>query len=71
VRAALDQVIDRRLVMAYLAKTARRPARTTINLALAQFEKDLKAQNLTLVQHCEKVGLSDGDIRRSLAWKLS
>jgi peptidyl-prolyl cis-trans isomerase C len=70
-KAALDQVIDRRLVMAYLAKNGQVASKDDVNLALAQFEKDLKAQNLTLAQHCEKVGLSPEDIRRSLAWKLS
>ena len=70
-KAALDQVIDRRLVMAYLAKSGQAASKDDVNLALAQFEKDLKAQNLTLTQHCEKVGLTQEDIRRSLAWKLS
>src|SRR4051794_11517524 len=70
-KAALDQVIDRRLVMAYLAKNGQSASKEDVTLALAQFEKDLKAQNLTLAQHCEKVGLSPDDIRRSLAWKLS
>jgi parvulin-like peptidyl-prolyl isomerase len=40
-------------------------------LSLAQFEKELKAQNLSLAQHCEKVGTTPDDVRRSLAWKLS
>jgi parvulin-like peptidyl-prolyl isomerase len=71
VRAALDQVIDRRLVLAYLAKNQQAASKADIDLALAQFEKELKAQNLTLAQHCEKVGLTVDDVRRSLAWKLS
>jgi parvulin-like peptidyl-prolyl isomerase len=70
-RAALDQVIDRRLVLAYLAKNQQAASKADIDLALAQFEKELKAQNLTLAQHCEKVGLTVDDVRRSLAWKLS
>jgi peptidyl-prolyl cis-trans isomerase C len=70
-KAALEQVIDRRLVMAYLTKSSQAASKEDVALALAQFEKDLKAQNLTLAQHCEKVGLSPDEIRRSLAWKLS
>src|SRR5262245_42427133 len=70
-RAALDQVIDRRLVLAYLAKNQQAASKPDIDLALSQFEKELKAQNLTLAQHCEKVGLTVDDLRRSLAWKLS
>lgn len=70
-RAALDQVIDRRLVMAYLTKNGQAASKEDVSLALAQFDKELKAQNLTLAQHCEKVGLTVDDVRRSLAWKLS
>src|SRR5690348_5808163 len=57
-KAALEQVIDRRLVMAYLTKSGQAASKEDVALALPQFEKDLKAQNLTLAQHCEKVGLS-------------
>jgi parvulin-like peptidyl-prolyl isomerase len=70
-RAALDQVIDRRLVLAFLAKNQQAASKADVDLALAQFEKELKAQGQTLAQHCEKVGLTFEDLRRSLAWKLS
>lgn len=70
-RAALDQVIDRRLVLAYLTKTNHAASAQDIDLALAQFEKDLQSQNLTLDQHLKQVGLEAADIRRALAWKLS
>jgi parvulin-like peptidyl-prolyl isomerase len=70
-RAALDQVIDRRLVMAYLTKAGEAASKADVDLELAQFEKALKAQNVTLAQHCERVGLSPDDVRRALAWKLS
>jgi parvulin-like peptidyl-prolyl isomerase len=70
-RAALDQVIDRRLVLAYLTKAGQAASKGDIDLALAQFEKELKAQSVTLAQHGEKVGLTVEDIRRSLAWKLA
>jgi len=70
-RAALDQVIDRKLVMAHLTATNQAASKADVDAELAQFEKSLKAQNLTLAQHCERVGLSLDDVRRSLAWKLS
>jgi peptidyl-prolyl cis-trans isomerase C len=70
-RAALVQVIDRRLVLDYLTKNGQAASKADVEAALAQFEKELKAQNLTLAQHCERVGLSPEDIRRSLSWKLS
>jgi peptidyl-prolyl cis-trans isomerase C len=70
-RAALDQVIDRRLVLAYLTKNGQAVSKEDVAVALAQFEKELKAQNLSLAQHCERVGRSADDVRRSLLWKLS
>ncbi|HEY2410933.1 MAG TPA: peptidylprolyl isomerase [Pirellulaceae bacterium] len=70
-RAALDQVIDRQLVLAYLAKTGQAASKADIDLELAQFEKDLKSQNLSLAEHSKRVGLSLDDIRRALAWKIS
>jgi peptidyl-prolyl cis-trans isomerase SurA len=69
--SALDQVIDRRLVLAYLVKNGQAASKDDVAVALAQFEKELKAQNLTLAQHCQRVGMSIDDVRRSVAWKLS
>jgi parvulin-like peptidyl-prolyl isomerase len=70
-RAALDQVIDRHLVLAYLTKTGQAASKADIDLDLSQFEKDLKSQNLSLAEHSKNVGLSLDDIRRALAWKIS
>src|SRR5688572_2316201 len=46
--AALDQVIDRRLVLAYLAKNGQAASKADVDLELAKFEKELKAQSLSL-----------------------
>ncbi len=70
-RAALDQVINRRLVLAHLTKSGQAASKADIDLELAQFEKELKAQNQTLADHAKRVGLSPDDVRRALAWKLS
>jgi peptidyl-prolyl cis-trans isomerase C len=70
-QAALEQSIDRQLVLKYLTKTGEAASASDVALALAQFEKELAAQNRTLAQHCENVGLSPDDVRRAVAWKLS
>lgn len=70
-KAALDQVIDRRLVLAYLTKTGQAASKADVDVELAQFEKELKAQNLTLAEHAKRVGMSVEEIRRALAWKIS
>jgi parvulin-like peptidyl-prolyl isomerase len=70
-KAALEQVIDRRLVLAWLTKNGQAATSQDIDLSLAQFEKDLKSQDLTLEGHLKQVGLSREDFRRAIAWKLS
>ena len=70
-RAALDQVIDRRLVLGYLARAGQGASKEDVDLELAQLEKELKAQELTLEAHCGKTGQTVADLRRALAWKLS
>lgn len=70
-RAALEQVIDRRLVLNYLTRTGQAASKQDVDLVLTQLETELKAQDLTLQQHCEKTGLTVADLRRALAWKQS
>jgi parvulin-like peptidyl-prolyl isomerase len=70
-KAALEQAIDRRLVLVYLTKTGQAASKQDVDLAQAELEKELKSQDLTLEGHCEKVGLTVADLRRALAWKLS
>jgi peptidyl-prolyl cis-trans isomerase SurA len=70
-RAALEQVINRRLVLGYLTKTGQAASKQDVDLEFAQLEKELKAQEITLAQHCEKVGQTVADVRRALTWKLS
>jgi parvulin-like peptidyl-prolyl isomerase len=70
-KAAREQVIDRRLVLAYLTGSGQAASSQDVDFAVAQFEKDLKSQNLTLDQHLKQVGLTASDFRRALTWKLS
>ena len=70
-KGALEQVIDRRLVLAHLTSTGQAASSQDIDFAQAQFEKDLKSQGLTLESHLKDVGLTKDDFRQSLAWKLS
>ena len=70
-QAALAQVIDRRLVLAHLTASGQAATSQDLDFATAQFEKDLKSQELTLEAHLKQVGLTREDFRRSLAWKLS
>src|SRR5262249_2848373 len=70
-RAALEQVIDRRLVLVFLINSNEAVREPDVDLELGQIVKELQLQGLTLAQHAEKVGLTVEDVRRSLLWKLS
>lgn len=70
-RAAREQVIDRRLVLAQLERSKQAASEQDVDFAVTQLENDLKAQDLTLAQHLAQVGLSLEEMRRALAWKLS
>ena len=68
---ARDQVIDRRLVLGYLGKGGFAASNSDVDLALAQLEKQLAAQERTLKEHYQELGASPEDIRQTLLWKLS
>lgn len=68
---SLEQVIDRRLVLGYLEQSGQGVSAEDIDFAVAQLEKDLKSQGLTLDGHLQQVGLRLPELRRSVAWKLS
>jgi parvulin-like peptidyl-prolyl isomerase len=70
-QAALEQVIDRRLVLRYLESTKQAASSQDIDLVQAQFVNDLKTQGQTLTAHLRLVGTSLDDFRGALAWKLS
>jgi parvulin-like peptidyl-prolyl isomerase len=70
-QAAREQVIDRRLVLAYLERSKQAASEQDVDFTVAQLENELKAQDLTLPQHLAQVGLSLEEMRRALAWKLS
>jgi parvulin-like peptidyl-prolyl isomerase len=70
-RAALDLAIDRRLVLASLAKAGQAASKEDVDSELTKLDKEFKSQGSSLVQHSERTGFTPSDIRRSVAWKLS
>ena len=70
-RRALEQVIDRRLVLAYLERSGQAASGQDVDFSMSQLENDLKSQGLTLAEHLKQVGMPVEDVRRALAWKLS
>jgi parvulin-like peptidyl-prolyl isomerase len=70
-RTALDLAIDRRLVLASLAKIGQAASKEDVDSELAKLDKEFKAQGSSLAQHSEQSGFTPSDIRRSVGWKLS
>lgn len=70
-RATLEQVIDRRLVLAYLQRGKQAASEQDVDFAVVQLEKELAAQDLTLKQHLQQAQLTLEELRGALAWKLS
>lgn len=70
-RATVEQVIDRRLVLAYLERNKQAASGQDVDFAVAQLEKELAAQQLTLEQHLAQAKLSLDELRGALSWKLS
>ena len=70
-KRARDQVIDRRLVLRYMTRTGQAASSQDVDFALAQLEKQLTAQGITLKDHCHRIGLDVAHVRSLLAWKLS
>jgi len=70
-QATVEQVIDRRLVLAYLERSKQAASGQDVDFAVAQLEKELAAQQLTLEQHLAQAKLTLDELRGALAWKLS
>lgn len=70
-RATVEQVIDRRLVLGYLERSKQAASEQDVDFAVAQLEKELAAQQLTLEQHLQQAKLSLDELRGALAWKLT
>jgi parvulin-like peptidyl-prolyl isomerase len=67
---ALTQLINRRLVLQYLAEHKLGANEAQLQLALARVEKQLQQQELTLDQYLKRGGLTREQLEETLAWQL-
>ncbi len=67
----LNQMIDRRLILAYLAERPGAGAsEADINLAVERIEAELARQKVTLEEHLKALGLSREDMLHGLRWQI-
>jgi len=68
---ALDELVKRRLVLAYARQTNSGPSDPQVEAALAEMKTTLRAQGRTLDEWLAAEGLSAEELRRELLWKLT
>ncbi len=68
---ALEQVIDRHLVLRYLQANKQVASQEDIDFALARLVRQLKAKDTALAVHLKNIGMTEGELRQELLWKIS
>lgn len=68
---ALAQLIDRRLVLAYLIKEKQAASDQDVDLEVARLKQRLSAQEKKLPEHLKTIGMTEEELRREIRWRLS
>ncbi len=67
---ALEELVERRLVLAYAIRKGEHPAKAEVDAALAELREGLEAQKRTLEDYLTEQDVTLDDLRRQLAWNL-
>ncbi len=67
----LDEVVDRRLVLAYARRTNTGPRQAQIDAALAELTARITAQGRSLEEYLREKALTEADLRRQVTWDLA
>src|SRR5678816_4264586 len=70
-KLALEQVIDRHLILKYLQANKQAASKDDVDFALARLVRQLKAKNTPLADHLKAIGMSEAELRQELLWKIS
>jgi parvulin-like peptidyl-prolyl isomerase len=68
---ALEQVIDRHLVLRYLQANKQSASKEDVDFALARLVRQLKAKDTALAAHLKTIGMTEAELRQELLWKIS
>jgi len=66
----LSEIVDRRLVLAYARRTRSGASEAEIEAAFEQFKSRLAAQRRSIADYLRDESLTEGDLRRRIAWRL-
>lgn len=68
---ALQQVIDRHLVLRNLQASKQAASKDDVDFALARLVRQLKAKGTPLAAHLKTIGMTEAELRQELLWKIS
>ena len=70
-KQALEQVIDRHLVLRFLEANRQAASKEDVDFALARLVRQLKAKETKLEGHLKSIGMTEPELRQELLWKIS
>lgn len=68
---ALEQVIDRHLVLRFLQANKQAASKEDVDFAVARLVRQLKAKDTALAAHLKSIGMTEAELRQELLWKIS
>ena len=68
---ALRQLIDRRLVLAYLIREKLAASEQDVDLEISRLKERLSAQGKKLPEHLQALAMSEDELRREFRWRSS
>ena len=68
---ALAEILDRRLILAYARRTQSGATAEEVDKAVAELHQRLAAQQRSLGDYLRDQAMTEGDLRRQIAWKLT
>jgi len=67
----LSEIVDRRLILAYARRTQSGATAGEVEKAVAELHERLAAQQRSLGDYLRDQAITEGDLRRQIAWKLT
>jgi len=66
----LEQLVDRRLALKYLAQNGFGASEQDIDLAISRIGKQLAQQEVAVADYLKRAGMTTDEFRRTLAWQI-
>ncbi|MGA2799382.1 MAG: SurA N-terminal domain-containing protein, partial [Thermoguttaceae bacterium] len=67
----LEEIVNRRLVLAYARRTGCAPKTEEIDLELGKLKSKLVSRQLSLADYLKSQSITEADLKRQIAWNLA